>query len=702
MPHDYCPVEFRNIQPNSYSPNRLEMTEILRWTPPSWWGGDGNTKPLPAKGMRIFASSQFGGDRVKRVSSAYAKAKKCKVCNYNEWPTIAGGVTVGVLITSADKGCAGCLILCGIVHKCALVSKSSSRPFELGLDQRVSCRVERSRLILECYPDASWEVFDPQGKFLMAAVIHHELMSPGRNNPWRLPRLSHEAVSDSGSDEAAQRVSSWLRECNHSHELCRGANSSLPTRVVLIQDPENIKLYETRGEVKPYICLSHCWGKGTIRKTTTATLTEHKRRIPSEKLPQTFQDAISFAYRLGFEYLWIDSLCIIQDSREDWQREGSRMAEIYSGADFTIAATDANIPLQGCFRKHPERPVSKSSYPDRNGSMLDVSVRSSINHYAWKYGEYPLLRRGWTLQECLLSRRVVHFTAEEMFWACRTENKCECSFWWDSTTLPFKNLRSPKYLNTIRHSDPAECIDLWQGIVTEYTSSSLTYETDCFPALQGVSKELCRMKKSAYIAGLWESSIMYDLLWYSDHKDKSSTPTAWRAPSWSWGSIVGRVVWAKWLSEATPLSTCIGKEIVPARGGDGYGELLSAKITLRGRCLLSNVEGTHQPFASPEEAIKYPDHRAWRKCPRRIYLDHPPESVHPDSNSPVTPIGQVKTLSMGVFQAGERYLFAMLILQKMNKAAGTYRRIGYMELETRKGLDISSLPVGNEETLHIV
>jgi len=146
------------------------MAAILRWKPPSWWATDDNSKPLPAKGMRTLASGLLSGDRVKRVSSAYAKAKKCKVCYNNEWP-IMSGVTFGVLMTSADKGCAGCLTLCGIVHKCALVSKSSSRPFELGLNQRLSCRVEQSRLVLECYPDASWEVFDPQGKSATAVIF---------------------------------------------------------------------------------------------------------------------------------------------------------------------------------------------------------------------------------------------------------------------------------------------------------------------------------------------------------------------------------------------------------------------------------------------------------------------------------------------------------------------------------------------------
>ena len=146
------------------------MSDIIRWKPPSWWAGDDNSKTVPTKGIRTLASGLLSGDRAKRVSSAYAKAKKCKVCYYNEWSTISGAVTVGVLITSADKECAGCLILCGIVHKCALVSKSSSRPFELGLNQRVSCRVEQSRLVLECYPDASWEVFDSQGKSATAVV----------------------------------------------------------------------------------------------------------------------------------------------------------------------------------------------------------------------------------------------------------------------------------------------------------------------------------------------------------------------------------------------------------------------------------------------------------------------------------------------------------------------------------------------------
>jgi hypothetical protein len=146
------------------------MTDILRWKPPSWWAGDDNFETISARDLRTRASDWLYGDRVRRVKSAYAKAKKCRVCYNNEWPTLSGGVFVGGLISSAEKGCAGCLTLCGIVNKCALISKSSSRPFELGWNQWVSCRVEQSRLVLECYPDASWEVFDPLGKFVTTVV----------------------------------------------------------------------------------------------------------------------------------------------------------------------------------------------------------------------------------------------------------------------------------------------------------------------------------------------------------------------------------------------------------------------------------------------------------------------------------------------------------------------------------------------------
>ncbi|KAH8622423.1 HET-domain-containing protein [Alternaria alternata] len=145
---------------------RLVMTDILAWKPPSWWAPDDITETPSKTDLRTFALGLLHGDRCRRIKSAYAKAKRCKVCCNNAWPTASGGIFIYSLLSSADKGCAGCLTLCGILNRCALLSKNSSKPFELSLDQWVSCRVERSRLVLECYPSASWEVFAPGSEYL--------------------------------------------------------------------------------------------------------------------------------------------------------------------------------------------------------------------------------------------------------------------------------------------------------------------------------------------------------------------------------------------------------------------------------------------------------------------------------------------------------------------------------------------------------
>ncbi|KAG9188216.1 hypothetical protein G6011_02139 [Alternaria panax] len=138
---------------------------------------------------------------------------------------------------------------------------------------------------------------------------------------------------------------------------------------------------------------------------------------------------------------------------------------------------------------------------------------------------------------------------------------------------------------------------------------------------------------------------------------------------------------------------------------DEFGEILSAKATLRGRCLLEAVEGTYQYNAQLCATIEYPDHRAWRRCPRKVYLDSELE----DSGNKLShttldiPIQRVKTLLMSVYQMGlkPKYLYTALILRPLDMAAHTYERIGFMEFETRKGYEVFDLPLGNEEALLI-
>ena len=110
-----------------------------------------------------------------------------------------------------------------------------------------------------------------------------------------------------------------------------------------------VRLYETQRELAHYTTLSHCWGKKRIVTTTKATLGQRKLEVQWPRLSRTFQDAINITRALGIRYIWIDSLCIIQDDKEDWERESAKMAEIYSCSYLNLAATGSADGDGGCF-----------------------------------------------------------------------------------------------------------------------------------------------------------------------------------------------------------------------------------------------------------------------------------------------------------------------------------------------------------------
>src|SRR5437762_6223654 len=127
-------------------------------------------------------------------------------------------------------------------------------------------------------------------------------------------------LSDDDCVELARR---WITECQESHPRCRQSRSNpLPTRVIDVRsEGKDPRLVETLGGAGQYATLSHCWGKVPLLTTTLATLDDRLRDIPLNLLPQTFRDAVLLTRKFKLQYLWIDSLCIIQDSRSDWEIE---------------------------------------------------------------------------------------------------------------------------------------------------------------------------------------------------------------------------------------------------------------------------------------------------------------------------------------------------------------------------------------------
>ncbi|EUC30700.1 hypothetical protein COCCADRAFT_103186 [Bipolaris zeicola 26-R-13] len=544
------------------------------------------------------------------------------------------------------------------------------------------------------------------------------LISLVQQNPWKIPYLPPEleVASYSGSSHAIRRTLSWLRACDETHQSCKRTNLPLPSRVVLIQGPQDIRLHESNGETEPYTCLSHCWGKRHIIRTTTSNLSLHKQQIRWAQLPLTFRHAVSFAYRLGLKYLWIDSLCIIQDDIDDWRREGSKMAQIYSGAYITLAAAASRDSSGGCFRHSAERPLFRLPYPDENGSKLDLCVRPRIKNTSWVNGRAPLLPRGWTLQERLLSPRVLYFAHEELVWDCKTKNDCECSI--PPCHVPYSNVCSLFWLNNelqFNNGYPYRRIPLtWHKIVEQYTHQRLTYEIDIFPALQGISKMFSTYTKSRYLAGLWENTLMFDLLWVT-YGGPHWRPQTWRAPSWSWASVADEVYWDGRIDYRLlhARATCTAANIQPV-GTDDFGEIASASLALRARCFSRAAQEPWLPLTYPRGDILSRVDLAsppWGKCDNRRWATVHLDCVIPEFD-PTRPRSKtlgpetcVKTVVLAQYPFSEERditTFYCLLLRKTGEEKQTtYERFGHLEVSGNHA-DTYNLPLDEEETLYIV
>jgi len=224
----------------------------------------------------------------------------------------------------------------------------------------------------------------------------------------------------------------WIRECTEKHPDCKHEDESLlPSRVIDVgtsdghETPRLRPCSEERGH---YVTLSHCWGLSNPTRTTAACYQNYLEGISLASLPRTYRDAIAVTRGLGIRYLWIDSLCIIQDSTEDWEKECIKMPQIYQNSTVTIAGPAAS----GC----------ESGFLDRQSKtpFLELPIGGNIGSVRVHYGgqqslaeswlifpepDSPLSKRAWILQERLLSRRVLYFGSRQMYWECLTNVRYE-------------------------------------------------------------------------------------------------------------------------------------------------------------------------------------------------------------------------------------------------------------------------------------
>jgi hypothetical protein len=308
------------------------------------------------------------------------------------------------------------------------------------------------------------------------------------------------------------------------------------------------RLFETNSMRGKYAALSHCWGTSSIITTTDATLGSRKHGIKWGQLSKSFQDALTITQKLGLRYLWIDSLCIIQDNDQDWENESTKMGLIFEDSMVTIAAVKAEDGRGGCFtRGYGARmfmPIDKRSSPS------EIYFRECPRHDAFATRTYfsrestswPLFRRAWTLQEELLARRILYYTESEVVWQCKSDLACQCGRISDPINLNDSNSFKLEYEVSLRKNLGIGLISYqWSRIITQYTTRNITKDSDCFPALSGIAKVFQSRGLGNYVAGHWAKSLPFCLTWSTNGQKIEEQSSSFVAPSWSWASVRGGI-----------------------------------------------------------------------------------------------------------------------------------------------------------------
>ncbi|KAH8662520.1 heterokaryon incompatibility protein-domain-containing protein [Xylariales sp. PMI_506] len=438
-----------------------------------------------------------------------------------------------------------------------------------------------------------------------------------------------------GADSAStiQHINLLLQKCATQHQLCQetlsdNTDGSSPDaypytlrliNIISSAGVREIRLVEFDDDVPKYSTLSHRWNTTSQRgKLTRNLLDEYRRGIPLSELPKSFQDAISISLELDICYIWIDSMCIIQDDPSDWMQQSTQMGMIFERSFLTLAAVDsysddpntdmglllardivpAKIEVESSFVADYEETVDEafSLSPTRRyikgGEPVDLA---SLDAGAWRSPECAIAReyttfemsiersiwstRGWIFQERMLSKRVIYFTKEQVFWECAEttagqvdvpdKGAAHASSGHSSKSAPQpyelvssrRNLqwmlrtqtdKQPEPLLISKRNDGRACYDIWGEVQTlkawwliteRYSDCDLTFTKDRWFAIEGLCEVLGRRYDSEIHAGIWAVGVGAGLLWHA-RSGPLQPLSGFNAPSWSWLSLKGPIAYA--------------------------------------------------------------------------------------------------------------------------------------------------------------
>ncbi|TFK83188.1 HET-domain-containing protein [Polyporus arcularius HHB13444] len=474
-------------------------------------------------------------------------------------------------------------------------------------------------------------------------------------------------------------ATSCIMDCIRNHEQCPPPHSAtLPTRVIDCTDPSKPKLHLSTDEHAPYLALSYTRGKFGSFGTTRETLDASLLGIDLESIPQTVRDAIRSTHALGVRYLWVDALCIVQDSVEDKIREVAQMGSIFRNAYFTIIAASAGSADEGFLQDRKPSSPPDITLPFRcpDGRVGTMSLSPIWRQY--DASSEPVCQRAWCLEERLLSPRALTYASHTLQYHCQAtivnvgNAVCKPIAGHRLPTLLFRpdiddasSTLSPNDLKVLRYS--------WIEAVGEYSQRSLGDPADKLVAFAAVAEAFKRAWKSDYLAGLWRHSLVQDLLWYKTSESRHSRPQGYRAPSWSWAAVDGHV-WPSSLddrldteSDDTQACEVLHCEVTPVTSLLPLGPVASGTLTLRA----AMYKASWNPAASmPDLYLHHDDAAGTSSEALRIGC------AYPDSDECVTEVSAIPVL----WNVNTQHAGGLIVARLTGSPAadsGRYRRVGY-------------------------
>jgi hypothetical protein len=513
----------------------------------------------------------------------------------------------------------------------------------------------------------------------------------------------------------ADLIRYWHQRCVEDHNFCPyNQGSIVPTRLLDIGTAQRpyIRLIETSGEYKKYIALSYCWGKIKQPRTLCENMEAFKSNIEESSLPATIRDAIKVTRELQVHYLWVDALCIIQDSKDDWIAESLKMADVYGSAYLTIIASRAVGVHEGFLQPRDDTEVSFGS-ANEDGSQHTVYLLSdqfAVKKRSHEFEITPVGNRAWCFQERRISGRKVHFRDDQLVWECSQGTFYENGLSYNKDPDFYSDIGMDRGQYYIRE-------DGWLSIVESYTSCQITEPTDRLPALSGIAKLYAAYLKKAdlgwleggggsylteekeskprqYLAGNWESLMPRSLLWRVIDSSAPRQQSKYVAPSWSWASAPGPV---KFMTGGVSERGIVCKEphyYVDCAGVDAFGQVRGGWISmdvplLEGRCVPSQTDDGTYDFTTPKSRTKVENDIKMRGIPCGVYLDY-----HEDVSE--TLYAALMYCQKHDVITGEEQAWSGILLRKLQTGNAEYERVGCflscgLELEETEADDVDIL-----------